>query len=159
MLMIGIVLIIGGGIGFVAMLLGSAIIGIGGLAAAGLFGVCLLVGIFMVGGTVFSGLMENKKLGTATTVTTIQDCTVQARFAINELGEMLFSDFDPEFVKLYVRLKPPTGRVLELKTAMPTWESAPEGVKGTATVQGDWLGKFEMVRPTPAANQDPYRSD
>lgn len=156
-LAIGIVMALIGGGGMLFMMVGTLVFGAAAAAASGILGLIMVIGIGFVCYALFSGLSENKKLGSATTVNVIPDCTIIARFAVNQIGEMVFSDFDPEFAKLYVKIQPPNGRPVELKTSMPTWESALEGARGTASVQGDWLGKFEVQRPKPAEDANPYR--
>lgn len=149
--------IVGGG-GAVFFLIGSIIFGGGAVVAAGFCALILILSLLTLGGAVGYGMWLNKEMETSGEVAVIPDCRVIARFAVNDIGETVFSDFDPEESKLYVKLQPPDGRTREYRTAMPTWEAALEGAKGTAHVQGDWLGQFEVQRPSPpSADADPYR--
>jgi hypothetical protein len=72
------------------------------------------------------------------------DVVVVARFAVNEAGEMVFQDFDPDDpdTKLYVHLRMPDGRNQEYRCPWQVFECCGEGMRGTAVIQGDWLGGF-----------------
>ncbi|HMS54349.1 MAG TPA: hypothetical protein PKA27_03020 [Fimbriimonadaceae bacterium] len=142
-IMVGLGLTLIGGVGAGFMFLGSIAFGLGAYIVAGFFGLMFMVGLGMLVWGISSGLNTTKKLGSATVVEELQGVKVVARFAVNEIGETVFSDFIPEESRLYVRLNLPTGRSVELKTSMNVWEAAGEGLEGTAWIQGDWLGRFE----------------
>lgn len=147
-IMVGLGLTLVGGVGAGFMFLGSMAFGLGAYIVAGFFAVMFMVGLGMLVWGITSGLKTAKKLGSTTTVEEVSGVRVVARFAVNEIGETVFSDFIPEESKLYVRLGLPSGRSVELKTSMNVWESAGEGLQGTAWIQGDWLGRFEK-NPVP----------
>jgi hypothetical protein len=136
-----------GGFGFVmAVLSGSPSM----VALSGLGGLGFVVGLIMIGATVLGGLRTEKKAATSTEAVQIPDCVITARFVTNSVGETLFSEedifFDDPKVKYFIRIQPSYGRQIELRTNMPVWQSCGEGMRGTAVVQGDWLGSFTHQR-------------
>lgn len=139
----GFVLLLLGGVGSGFMFLATLSFGAGAYIAAGIFGILFLGGLGLLIYGLATGLGFNRRMGRVTDIRPISGATVVARFAENEIGDTVFSDFDPEGAKLYVRLAVPGGRSLELRTSAEVWHSAGEGMLGTAYVQGDWLGRFE----------------
>ena len=134
-------------IGFVFMVVGIGCALLGFIAGGPLLYIgtpMFFLGVLMAGGSTVYGLLENKKLSTTTDMSVFPDVYVVARFAVNEIGEMVFSDFFPEECKLYVRIQFRNGRSQELRTQMEVWERVPEGVRGTAHLQGDWLARFDI---------------
>lgn len=128
-------------------------------ALAGLGGVGFVVGLGMIGYVAFSGLHTERSAKNASTAVQIPGSTITARFATNRLGETLFSELDLDFddpkTKFFVRIQPSEGRQLELRTNSAVWQGCGEGMKGTAVVQGDWLGAFT---PTLGSGEGmPYR--
>lgn len=117
-----------------------------------------LLGLVVTGVGIVMGLRVEKGASKSKELIRIDDCHVVAKFATNVVDEVFFNEedilFDDPKTKLYVRLQPPQGRQLELKTNEAVWKSCSEGVRGTAVVQGDWLGSFVMVRGTGSGN--PY---
>ena len=118
---------------------------------------CLL-GLAVTGFAIVRGLRMEKGGSKSKEVVQIADCTIIARFATNVVDEVFFNEddilFDEPSTKLYVRVQPPQGRQLELKTNEAVWRTCTEGVRGYAVVQGDWLGSFTMVRGPGGGN--PY---
>lgn len=94
----------------------------------------------------FVGLRQNAKITGGPTRET--EGRVQARYAINHLGEMLFDNFDfdaPHGAKYYVKVKYPDGQREELETARPVFDQAGEGMLGKFLIQGNWLTRFSML--------------
>lgn len=139
-------------LGFGAIVVGTGMFLVGIITSAVLAGVgagLFVLGVLSAGGATIYGLNQTKKAETTDEVVAIPDVYVVARFAINEIGETIFSDFDPEESQMFVRIKLSSGRSNEYRTAYPVWASAPEGAKGIAYVQGDWLARFELTARSP----------
>lgn len=139
-------------IGFFGFLLRS-----GAMFAFGIVG--FFIGVVVAAYTLFSGLRTESQGGKVTTVTEIPGARITARYAINMIGETIFSEqdilFDDPKTKLYVRLQLPNAHSTEVKCPAEVWLACGEGMYGTALLQGDWLGGF---RPTVGTGQgDPYR--
>lgn len=150
---IGFVLILAG------ILLGTLTNNVFIMSFAGIGGLLFLLGLIMVGFSLFSGLKSEHLSKNSTEQITVSDVKVTARFAINSLGETLFSDLDVDFedpkCRFFVRIQPNQGRQTELRTAPELWSTIGEGMSGDALVQGDWLCSF---RPKIGAGQGtPYR--
>jgi hypothetical protein len=77
----------------------------------------------------------------------VTQCYVVARFAINEIGEMIFDnfDFDAPNARYYVRLKMPDGRDEEFECAQELLNQVGEGMVGNVQINGRWLGSFVPV--------------
>ena len=111
------------------------------LLAMGIFtvfvGICLLVGGLAVG---FSHNRSQASGGPAVQ----QEARIMAKYAINDIGEMIFSnfDYDAEDAKFYVRIQFLGGRRDELECARPVFDQCGEGMRGLVTVQGAWLAQF-----------------
>lgn len=121
--------------------------------------VMFLLGLVVSAISLATGLSIEKRAKASGTVMEIPDAQIVGRYAISEIGEMLFSDLDIDFdnpkTKLYIRIHPPGAASLELRTNAPVWQSCGEGMRGTALLQGDWLGGF-----TPSLGQgegDPHQ--
>ena len=147
------------GFGFVFGTLQAARFGsAAGFLIPGLGGLMFLSGVTMIVVTLVKGISIAKHGPKATSVVRIENARIFARFAVNSLHEMLFSEddilFDDPSYKLYVKLQTPDKKVFELRCNEPVWRNAAEGMTGTALVQGDWLGQF---MPTIGAGQGrPY---
>jgi len=105
-----------------------------------------LIGLIVTGYAVLKGLHTEKKASRSGTPHQIPDCLIIAKFATNGIGEMIFNDYDilmddPK-VKFYVQMQAQTGSKMELTTNSTVWQTCGEGMRGTAMVQGDWLGAF-----------------
>jgi hypothetical protein len=140
--------------------MGGMILGGGGpiVVMAALGPIAFIVGLGMIAYALFSGFQTNKRATTAS-ARTIASTRVVARFALNPIGEMIFSEVptdDPDW-KLYVRLQVPDGHSEELRCAGPVFDVCGEGLYGTAVVQGDWLGGFSPT-PRPAQPLNDYRA-
>lgn len=159
LLLAGIGGLVVGGILIFFGLISSVAIGLGGIALLGLGILLSFVGLCLMLGTLIYGLKQEKGDAKETTIVTIQNSTITARFAINRLGETIFDadyiEFDDPKTKLYIRLSAPGQPQIELKTNRPVWSACGEGMRGHAHVQGDWLGRFEQIAiPPPSGN--PY---
>jgi len=105
-----------------------------------------VLGVALAGYAVFSGVSFNKKTSTGG-VRMMSECYVVARFAVNEIGEMIFDnfDFDAPNARYYVRLKMPDGRDEEFECAHDLVMQVGEGMIGNVQVNGRWLGSFIPV--------------
>lgn len=157
---VGIWMIIGGlaigALGFVMAMLSLAT---SMMALSGLGGLVFLIGLILVGATVVGGLRTEKMASTTTQAVQVPNCLIIARFATNSVGETLFSEedifFDDPKTKFFIRIQPEYGRQIELRTNLPVWQGCGEGMRGTAVVQGDWLGSFSKQLGT--ADGKPYQ--
>jgi len=127
---------------------------LGSPATFGLGILSLLVGVLLIGLTLFSGLRRGHARSDTEPVI-IGNCRIVAKYSINQIGEMIFSDFDRDAPggKLYVRLMFPDGKSEELQCAVQVFGSLVDGMYGTATVQGDWLGGFQMTAAPPGTGR------
>ena len=112
--------------------------------------ILMVLGLLLVGCSIVYGFatMHRERKGPPVNH---PDVLVVARFAVNEAGETVFQDFDPddEDTKLYVQLKFPGGRNQEFRCPMAVFECCCEGFRGSAVAQGDWLGSFTAFRVQP----------
>ena len=120
------------------------------LLLASLGPLLVFAGILTVGIVIGIGLLNDRQQKDTGVLRIENGAWVQARFAMNEVNEMLFSEdhFDPwdPHVKLFVRLKYPDGRTDELDTSIEAWRTCGEGQVGIATIQGNWLTQFAPRR-------------
>jgi len=133
------------------MLGGGAVTGSPGIIMLAVAGLTVMgLGFLVIGATVVYGFVSMKKDRSAPPAS-YPDVLIVARFAINEANEMIFQDFDPEDPdsKLYVHLKFPGGRNQEFRCPLPVFERCGEGMRGSAVVQGDWLGNFTAFQVQP----------
>lgn len=74
----------------------------------------------------------------------VQNVKVMSRYALNDAGEMVFSNFEYEAGggKMYVQLMMPNQENLEFQTSWGVFLACGEGMTGNAIVQGDWLTSF-----------------
>ena len=79
-----------------------------------------------------------------TTISDYPGVYVVSRFAFDRQQLMQFpTSHDEEMdLKYYVQIQWPDGRRAELRTRPETYFATGEGMIGTASIQGDWLGKF-----------------
>lgn len=79
-----------------------------------------------------------------------QEGRILARYAINQLGEMLFDNFDEdaEEARWYVRVQFLSGAREELECARAVFDQCGEGMRGMLTIQGSWLGQFVQLLDT-----------
>lgn len=106
--------------------------------------VLFLAGMGLVAYAVFSGLSFTNTLRTKSAPTPLDGVRIQARYAMNTIGEMLFNeqDWDLPGTRFYVRILYPNGRSSELECAYPVFCQCGEGMWGTAIIQGDWVSQF-----------------
>lgn len=131
--------------------LASALVGLGTLG--------IVAGLLLLGYGIVTGLRVERKAASSSTAVQIPNSRIVARFAINSIGETLFSEMDIDFddprTKLFIRIEPTQGPQIELTTNEAVWSQCGEGMTGTAVVQGDWLGSFVVTRGV--GEGDPYR--
>lgn len=103
-------------------------------------------GIALAGWGVFAGHMTNKKADSSG-VQWIPNCYVVGRYEMNQIGEMIFSDFnyDEPKSKFFVRLKLPDGSDQEYQCSPELMDQIGEGMIGNVQVKGRWLGSFVAV--------------
>ncbi|MFQ3586214.1 MAG: hypothetical protein SNJ74_09025 [Fimbriimonadaceae bacterium] len=91
------------------------------------------------------GLRESKKLGSKTgRVVEYPDCQIVMRFAYRD-GAILTEPWqweDDPSVERYVKVRLPDGRVREFRTSPEVHAGCGDGMRGTASVDGLWLGRF-----------------
>ncbi len=78
---------------------------------------------------------------------------VVGKFAFRE-GEMLTSDWQWEGIddcEFYVKLEMSTGRVMEFQCSEAVFANCGDGLRGEATYDGRWLGRFVAYVGHPAA--------
>ncbi len=143
--------------GMISLILGVLISMVSFLAGQmGLLGIGLLM-IFGGGGSVVGaivmGLSHHSKM-TTRSYRPEQEGRVMARYAINQLGEMLFDnfDYDAERARYYVKVKFLDGTTEELESSREVFDTAGEGMKGMLLMQGNWLSRF-----TPLADSEESR--
>jgi hypothetical protein len=164
LLMLGVGLFLGGGLFILMSVFGGILIKGPAMPLLGGMGMLsVLAGVGCAGYALYLGL--SKETGaTGATITEIPDCKISARFLISSVGEQLFNEDDlvdeDLTAKYYIRMNTPDGKAWELKCHPETWRFCGEGMRGSAQVQGDWLGKFVPLAITGAAPPEgnPYRS-
>jgi len=117
------------------------------MLSTGVF-LCFL-GICLAGGALLIGF-GHIRAGSAKGEPVQQECRIMARYAINEIGEMIFDnfDYDAEVAKYYVRIQFLGGKRDELECARPVFDLCGEGMRGLAMVQGSWLSQFVPLADT-----------
>jgi hypothetical protein len=114
-----------------------------------------VIGLVLAAIGLFAGFQFGKAEGSARRIVPVQ---IRSRFAVNEIGEMIFGNFeyDAPGGQLFVQVMFSDGHVEELRTAWGIFTVCGEGMRGTAAIQGDWLASFAPDVPVPASG-DPYR--
>jgi len=86
----------------------------------------------------------------------VPDVTIASRFAVNKVGEMIFSEFefDAPGGDLYVQIRFPDGHIEEMRTAWGVFNQCGEGMRGAAMVKGSWLAGFAPI----VAQAEPLRN-
>ena len=75
---------------------------------------------------------------------------------MDELNQMLFQDLEGrDNLRYFVRLWFPNGTQNEYRCGPDVFGQCGEGMWGSATVQGDWLGGFVPKAPPPSSGA-PY---
>ena len=125
----------------------ARMLGGGALALFSLLGpITFVAGLALIGFAILSGIQHNRKaeMGPSRVAPQVY---VMARFAVNEVGEMIFSNFDEDAIggRFYVRLRFPDGHDEELECAYPVFAQAGEGMWGSAAIKGRWLGSFTLI--------------
>lgn len=104
-------------------------------------------GIILAGYGVFSGHMTNRKSASGG-VQVLSNCYIVGKYALNERGEMVFSDYevlDHPKCKFFVRIKNAQGQDFELECARELMDQIGEGMVGNVQMKGRWLGSFTPV--------------
>ncbi len=106
----------------------------------------MLGGIISVVVGIFSGLGRVHKQSSAQEQQILPGAQIICRFALDSRREMVFDTgmMLDEFQR-YVQIQFADGRKGEFKTHVSVWDNCPDGMKGTAIIQGDWLGAFTPV--------------
>lgn len=138
---------------FFVMPIGLRIMGESGTLSFGLI-LFLIPPLLFLTGIVLAaiGLAMGFNAGKASSKTErFQHVQVRSRFAVNEIGEMIFSNFEHDAPggELYVQIMFPDGVVRELRTAWGVFNACGEGLWGAAVVEKDWLVTFvpEIAAP------------
>lgn len=122
------------------------------LIVAGFGPLFILLGIGLAIGGLVWGLAVNRKAANSPPMT-YPGSRVLARYALLPgTDEMMFEDMDPtlEGIRFFAQMRLPDGRTPELRCPYPVFQLLGEGMVGTATVQGDWIGSFV---PEPRADR------
>jgi hypothetical protein len=72
---------------------------------------------------------------------------IASRSATNEIGEMIFGDFEYNAPggELFIQLRFPDGHIEEMRTAWGVFTQCGEGMRGAAMVKGSWLSSFAPI--------------
>jgi hypothetical protein len=126
-------------VGFIGIILQSVIF-------FGLSGLLVVGGIAMGIGALGMGMGHNRTMDSGISRPQ-QEARVVARFAINDIGEMIFDnyDFDAEDARFYVRVQYLNGKREEFECARPVFDQAGEGMRGLLTISGGWLSMFNPL--------------
>lgn len=122
------------------------------LILSGVAGLSILLGFACAILALAWGLGRNRRARSAPPETAA--VRVLARYALMPgTSEMMFSDFDPDLpgIRFFARVRFESGQARELQCAYPVFATLGEGMTGTATVQGDWIGAFQ---PAPAGGRE-----
>jgi hypothetical protein len=109
----------------------------------------LLVGMVSVGTALYLGHSHNKSVASSASLPPAEG-RITARFAVNDIGEMIFDnyDYDAEDARYYVKVHFLGGRRDEFECARPVFDQCGEGMRGLLTVQGGWLSMFTPLPDT-----------
>jgi uncharacterized damage-inducible protein DinB len=124
----------------------------------GLAGLMVVGGILSAGLALYIGFAHNRDASSGGPAEPQEEGRIQARFAINQLGEMIFDnyDYDAEEARYYVRVLYLDGRRDEYECARPVFDQCGEGMRGLLTLQGKWLSMFTPL-PDSDETRDAYR--
>lgn len=120
-----------------------ALLGIGGI---GTIAYTIFKGFRLAGGDKSGNVIE------------VPECWIVSRFAINEVGEMIFGNFEEDAPggKLYVQIRYPDGRTSEFQTVWGVFCQCGEGMRGSALSKGNWLTGFAPLMTPSQPIHDPY---
>lgn len=132
----------GGFLMFVGFVLGSALL-------ATLGPVLVFFGLVAAGTGLAIGFIHNRDRAHGAPRPQ-EEGRIMARFAINQLGEMIFDNIDEqaERARYYVRILFLDGRREELECGRPVFDQCGEGMRGLLTMQGGWLTGFQALVDT-----------
>jgi hypothetical protein len=122
----------------------------GSILLFGLAGLLIIGGILSAGLALYIGFAHNREAAGGGASQPQQEGRIQARFAINHLGEMIFDnlDYDAEEARYYVRVLYLDGRRDEFECARQVFDQCGEGMRGLLTLQGKWLSMFTPLPDT-----------
>lgn len=108
-------------------------------------------GIGLVGAGVYIGLKETHGDNSTKPVERTENAYIMNVLVINSKGEQVFDPemYDSNELKYIVQIAYPHGRKEEYETSPYLLSGIGEGMRGVATVQGNWLSKFEPYPYTP----------
>jgi hypothetical protein len=109
--------------------------------------IMIVGGIVLAGYGVFFGHYSNKKIASGG-VQMLNGCYIVGRYAVNEIGEMVFADFedlDHPKAKFFVRIKTADGVDGEYECSRDLIRTIGEGMVGNVQIRGRWLGSFTPV--------------
>lgn len=112
--------------------------------------VFLALGVLLALGGLVVGLVHNAK-GSKGAARPVEEGRVVARYAINDLGEMIFDafDLDAPIARYYVRLQFLDGRRDEMQARREVFDQCGEGMRGLVYAQGGWLTQFAPLPDSP----------
>ena len=127
----------------------------GGIVVASVLFLVVLGGVAMMIIGLVSGLKQSSGKNDGV-MRHLPDVVITSRFATNDIGEMIFGDFeyDAPGGKLYVQLRFPDGHIEEMRTAWGVFTQCGEGMRGAAMVKGSWLASFAPI----IAQAEPLRN-
>lgn len=147
----GFVAIIAAVIGFMMFGgIGSLFLGI--RTGAMLAGFCILVGLIGAGMLVAAmvyALRQSAGSHADRPVERHENAYIISCQILNDRHEPIFDPdmYDEDEYKCFVQVELANGRKVEYETTRAVMGTIGEGMRGTITVQGNWLGQFEMTRP------------
>ncbi len=106
--------------------------------------VMVIGGVVLAAWGVFTGHLSNRKMESSGPQF-LSRCYIVGRYGINEIGEMLFTDFedlDHPKSKFFVRIKTSEGKDEEYECSRELISQIGEGMVGNVQVRGKWLGSF-----------------
>ncbi len=156
-IVVGFVLIIVGGIGFLLTGLGGeAIVGqartlaiAGFFILAGLIGAGLLVAAMVIGGKQAFANNADKPAETA------ENVYIMSVLILNENQDPIYDPdmYDEDDLRCYVQIEFSDGQKREFETNLAVLSTIGEGMRGNISYQGKWLSQFVMV---PQSGGRPY---
>lgn len=109
----------------------------------------LVLGIGMALGGFLYGYRQGKREYRGTgNAQSFDEVQVHTRFVYNRRGEMVNEEYmweDGDDHRFYVRILFPNGAIQEYETVKEVFDCCADGIKGTAVVDGRWLGAFSPV--------------
>ncbi len=115
----------------------------------------MLLGLLVAGGAIVVGIREGRRLTSGKgQVYADPNARIVARFGIDEHGDMITEEWlfdERDEVRFFVKIQHADGRIKEYQCTRETLAMCGEGMRGTATFDGRWLGGFvPQIGPRPA---------